>query len=111
LFETLVLHDLAVYANMIGAELYHYNDNSLEVDAIIEGRDKNWGAIEIKLGYTEEDIAANNLLRLVDKIEQDKQKAPSFLAVVIGIGGILKKRDDGVLIIPIEMLGAFKEEE
>jgi len=105
LFENLVLHDLIVYSSSFGAEVRHYQDNSgLEVDAIIEKRDGSWGGIEIKLGYHQEEEAAASLLRLKNKLLDDKQKPPAFLAVVIGVGALAKKRDDGIIVIPIDHL-------
>ena len=105
LFETQILHDLIVYANSIRAEVRHYQDNSgLEIDAIIEKRDGSWGGIEIKLGYHQEDEAAAALLRLKKKLAESNQKPPAFLAVVIGVGALAKKRDDGVFVIPADHL-------
>jgi len=105
LFENLVLHDLIVYADNIRAQVRHYQDNSgLEVDAIVEQRNGSWCGIEIKLGYHQENEAADSLLRLQKKLQADKQKPPVFLAVIIGVGGLAKKRDDGVLVIPIDYL-------
>lgn len=105
LFENQVIHDLVVYAQSVQAEVRHYQDNSgLEVDAIIEKRDGSWGGIEIKLGHHQEDEAAASLLRLKKKLLEDKQKPPAFLAVVIGVGALSKKRSDGVLVIPVDHL-------
>jgi predicted AAA+ superfamily ATPase len=105
LFENLVLHDLIVYSGSFDAEVRHYQDNSgLEVDAIIEKRDGSWGGVEIKLGYHQEEDAAAALLRLKKKLLTDKQKAPAFLAMVVGIGAVAKKRDDGVFVIPVDHL-------
>jgi predicted AAA+ superfamily ATPase len=107
LFESLVLRDLSVYAASNRAALFHYHDNSdLEVDAIIQGENGAWGGIEIKLGYFGEEEAAENLKRLVKKLSETNQKPPNFLAAVIGVGGVLKKRDDGVWVIPVDCLGA-----
>jgi predicted AAA+ superfamily ATPase len=107
LFESLVLRDLSVYAAGNHAALYHYHDNSdLEVDAIVQGENGAWGGIEIKLGYIGEEQAADNLKRLVKKLSETNQKPPSFLAAIIGVGGVLKKRDDGVWVIPVDCLGA-----
>ena len=106
LFENQVLHDLIVYANDNKAEVRHYQDNSgLEADAIIERRDGSWGGIEIKLGYHQEDEAAASLIRLKEKLAGANQKPPAFLAVIIGIGALSKKREDGVYVIPIDHLG------
>lgn len=106
LFENLVLHDLLIYAQAAEAKVYHYNDNSnLEIDAIIDGLDGSWGAIEIKLSPTGEEEGAKNLLRLKDKIDTNHLKNPSFLMVITGVGGVLRRREDGVIVAPIDCLG------
>ncbi|MDR0351016.1 MAG: hypothetical protein LBH64_05620 [Coriobacteriales bacterium] len=33
------------------------------------------------------------------------QEVPAFLAVVVGIGGLAKRRRDGVVVIPVDHLG------
>ena len=76
------------------------------MDAIIQGENGAWGGMEIKLGYIGGEQAADNLKRLVKKLSETNQKPPGFLAVVIGVGGILRKRDDGVWVIPADSLGA-----
>jgi hypothetical protein len=86
-------------------EVRHYQDNAgLEVDAIIERRDGSWGALEIKLGYHQEDEVAASLLRLKKKLTDDRQRPPSFLAVVIGVGALAKVRSDGIVVIPVDHL-------
>ncbi|MDR1412503.1 MAG: DUF4143 domain-containing protein [Actinomycetes bacterium] len=106
LFENQVLHDVRAYAQSSGARLYSYLDNSgLEIDGILERRDGNWGALEVKLGWQSEDDAAEKLLRLYNKLEYSRQKMPAFLAVIVGIGAFAKQRDDGVIVIPVDHLG------
>jgi predicted AAA+ superfamily ATPase len=105
LFENQVLHDLIVYANDNRAEVRHYQDNSgLEVDAIIEKRDGAWGGIEIKLGFHQEDEAAASLKRLQKKLADGGERSPAFLAVVIGVGALAKRRADGIFVIPVDSL-------
>ncbi|MDR0885814.1 MAG: DUF4143 domain-containing protein [Clostridiales Family XIII bacterium] len=104
LFESLCVRDLRVYAQSIDGEIFHYRDKSgLEADAIVHLRDGRWGAIEIKLGSKEIEMAAENLKRLKSKINTDKMKEPSFLMVLTG-SEIAYKREDGVLIVPIGCL-------
>lgn len=51
LFESLVLHDLKVYAAATDSLVSHYHDaDDLEVDAVIHRRDGTWIAVEVKLG-------------------------------------------------------------
>jgi predicted AAA+ superfamily ATPase len=104
MFENLCLRDLAVYAEQMDASLYHYHDNSdLEVDAIIETRDGSWGAFEIKLGEYQIDVAAENLLRMKNKMVAAEIREPSCLVVITG-GGFGQLRDDGVYVVPVNAL-------
>lgn len=105
LFECLCLRDLLVYAEVAEAQVRYYRDNTdLEVDAIIESYDGKWAALEIKLGHSQADLAANNLLRLKTKMEAAGTESPAFLAVVEGLGQSAYVRDDGVYVIPITCL-------
>ncbi|MDR3330259.1 MAG: DUF4143 domain-containing protein [Mycoplasmataceae bacterium] len=104
-FESMVLKDLLVYAEVIDVSISHYRDNSdLEVDAILTKENNKWSAIEIKLGVDDVEEGASNLLRLKNKMIKEGKNEPSFLAVIVGVGGILQKRDDGVYIIPYDCL-------
>ncbi|MDR2492086.1 MAG: DUF4143 domain-containing protein [Coriobacteriales bacterium] len=104
LFESLCIRDLRVYANAIDGEVFHYHDKSgLEADAIIHLKDGRWGAIEVKMGATEIETAAENLQRLRDKVNTDKMKEPSFLMVLTGTE-LAYRRDDGTYIVPIGCL-------
>ena len=56
LFESLVVRDLRVYGQAIGATVSHYReDKGAEADAILQLRDGRWAAIEVKLGQGEID--------------------------------------------------------
>lgn len=51
LFESLATHELNVYAKANDANVFHYNDSyGLEIDAIVQKRNGNYAAFEIKLG-------------------------------------------------------------
>lgn len=103
LFESLCIRDLRIYSQPMEGRVYHYHDNSdLEVDAIIELDDGRWAAIEIKLN-SGENQAADNLLRLRNKVKLTSGAPPSFLAILTGTG-FYHVRDDGVLVIPIGCL-------
>jgi len=102
LFESLCYRDICVYSDELGGKVYHYRDNTgLEIDNIMELPDGRWGAAEIKLGHFEIDKAAENLLRLNNKMEV---KA-TFLSVITATGRVAHTRDDGVSVIPIDLLG------
>ena len=106
IFETLVIRDLRVYAEANDGQLYHYRDKSgLECDAVIYLKNGTYGLIEIKLGG-EESIkeGAETLKRLSEKIDTDRMNAPSFLAVVTGVGNYAYRREDGIFVVPIGCL-------
>lgn len=112
LFENLIVRDLRVFLSTYGGmgnEVWYYRDDKgLEVDAIVE-RGVTWGAIEVKLSDTKVDEAADNLLRLREKLranEAARTVEPAFLAVVVGRGSLAYQRSDGVLVIPAATLGA-----
>lgn len=104
MFEGLCLRDLAVYSDAMDASLYHYRDNSgLEIDAIVETQDGNWGAFEIKLGAHRVDEAVGSLLRMRKKMTENGAKSPACMAVLTG-GGLGQQREDGIYIVPINGL-------
>jgi len=69
--------------------------------AIIELKDGIWGATEVKLGTSEFDKAAKNLLTLKEKVST----APSFLMILCASGGLAYTREDGVSVVPVDLLG------
>lgn len=105
LFEALCERDLAVYAQSFDAELYHYQDyQGGEIDAVIQMEDKNWCAIEIKLGDRDVDIAAEKLISISNKIKSAGGHPPSVLAVITGISTAAYQLPSGVFVIPITSL-------
>jgi predicted AAA+ superfamily ATPase len=70
LFESLATHELNVYAKANDATVFHYNDSyGLEIDAIVQKRNGNYAAFEIKLGVGYIDEAANNLKKFQKHID------------------------------------------
>ena len=106
LFESLVLHDLKVYAAMNDASVSHYHDgDGLGVDAIVHRRDGSWIAIEVKLGSSQVQEASENLNRLEKKMVERGEKSPAAKCVIIGYGMPSHKTSDGVLVVPVDALG------
>ena len=98
------MRDVRVYAQRNDGDVFHYRDKSgLEADMIVQLHDGRWGAIEVKLGNKQIEQAANNLLKLKERINTDKMREPSFLLVLTG-GQFAYRRKDGVLIVPIGCL-------
>ena len=106
LFEALCERDLKIYAESFGASLYHYQDyDNKEIDAVIELKNGEWCAFEIKLGANQIDDAAKNLLEIDKKIRNDpKGKPPKILCVICGLSNAAYKRPDGVYVVPITAL-------
>lgn len=104
LFESLCTRDLRVYSQALNGDVFYYRDkDGLEADAIIRLRDGRWAAVEVKLGSKEIENAAENLLKLKQKVNNDKMGTPSFLMVLTG-GQYAYRRKDGVWIVPIGCL-------
>ncbi len=101
-FEALCERDLRIYSESIGATLYHYRDNNtgLEVDAIVEIADGEYGAIEIKLGSNKEEEAAANLLKFYNSAEIK----PKFMCIICGLYNAVVRRPDGIYVFPITAL-------
>lgn len=101
-FEALCERDLRIYAESIGAKLYHYRDNNtgLEVDSIVEIADGEYGAIEIKLGSNKEEEAVQSLKKFYELAEVK----PKFMCVICGLYDAVIKRPDGIYVLPITAL-------
>ena len=102
LFEAMVERDLKVYADSFNAKCYHYQDyQDKEIDSVIELKNGEWCAFEIKLGANQIDKAANDLLNLKKQIEDEDGKVPSVLCVICGLTNAAYQRPDGVYVVPI----------
>ena len=102
LFESLVVHDLRVYADTIGAHVYKYRDSKKrEADAVIQFNDGSWALIEIKLGG-EDDIrtASENLVRIASDIDCEKTGKAAFL-MVITKNKVAYRMENGVYVVPL----------
>ena len=102
LFEDMVVRDLRVYADALDGQLYHYRDsNGLECDTVLHRRNGSYALMEIKLGGQERiNEGAANLMALAENIDTDRMPAPSFMAVITGVGPYAYRRQDGIYVIP-----------
>ena len=107
LFESLVLHDLKVYAAASDATVSHYPDaDDLEVDAIVHRRDGSWVAVEVKLGSPQVPEAVENLLRLERKLVDRGERPPAAKLIVIGFGMPAYVTSEGIVVAAVVTLGA-----
>ncbi len=105
LFESLVVRDLRIYCDCIGAKVYKYRDSKRrEADAVIQFSDGSWALVEVKLG-NDDDIrqACKNLNAIASDIDYDKTGKPAFLMVVTK-NKFAYKSDDGVYVVPLACL-------
>ena len=105
LFESMAVRDLRVYAQSLGARLYYYRDeNNLEADAIIDGLDGRWAAVEIKLGGGFAIKKAMDSLRaLRSRVDTTRRGDPARLVVLTAFGSGYQT-DDGVAVVPLTAL-------
>lgn len=105
LFESLAIHELNVYAKINDATVFHYNDSyGYEVDAIVQRRNGDYAAFEIKLGVGFIDEAAKNLKKFADNIDTNKMESPKSLNIITGTG-MSYRRPDGINVISLASLG------
>ena len=105
LFESLVLHDLKVYAAADDSSVSHYHDaDDLEVDAVIHRRDETWIAVEVKLGSPQIPEASANLLRLERKLVERGERPPAAKLIVIGFGMPAHTTPEGIIVAPVDTL-------
>jgi len=105
LFESLITHELRVYAQANDAKVYYYRDSGgLEVDAIVQKYNGEWAAFEIKLGTGQIEEAAANLNKFVSIIDYNRVNPPKSLNIITGTG-ISYTRTDGINIISVASLG------
>ncbi len=104
LFESLCVRDLRIYADALQGQVRHYRDKTgLEADAVITLDDGRWALVEVKLGSRMIDQAAKHLLKLADRVDQQREGSPAFLLVLTGTATAYR-REDGVLVAPLSML-------
>ena len=105
-FEDMTVRDLRVYAEALDGQLFHYRDsNGLECDTVLHRRDGSYALLEVKLGGEEHiNDGAASMIELSNNIDTEKMPAPSFMAVIIGVGKYAYQRQDGVYVIPIGCL-------
>lgn len=103
LFESMVTRDVIVYAQANDASVFHYreHDGNLEIDLIVERRDGSWIGIEVKLGSNATEQAAASLI----KLSRTRAVRPASALLVVTGTEIAYRRDDGVIVVPLGLLG------
>ena len=103
LFESAVIHDLAVMIEAMGGSIYHYRDsNGNEIDAVLTLPDGRWGAVEVKTGFSGVERGVASLKKAIASIDHEAGP-PTFSAVITGTG-ITAPLDDGIVTFPLHQL-------
>ena len=108
-FEGMAIRDLRVYADKLGGRVYHYLDGSgLDCDAVLKLEDGRYGLVEIKIGgKTLIEEGAAKMASIMKRLSPDKMRKPSFCMVLVASGEYAyRRKDDGVIVCPITLLGA-----
>lgn len=106
LFESLVLHDLIVYARANGMQVYHYHDASdLEADAVIASPGGAWIPVEIKLGSAQLPEAEKSLLAVGKRMVSAGNRPPRAKLAIIGFGAPAYVTETGIQVAPIDVIG------
>ena len=103
LFEALVERDLRIYMDYLDGHLYHFRDNVSgdEVDSILEFRDGEYAAVEIKLSDGSVEDAKKSLMTFYKNVN----KKPKFMCIIVGhYEAVILDKETGIYIIPITSL-------
>jgi predicted AAA+ superfamily ATPase len=101
-FESLAIRDIRIYAELQGASVMYYRDETgLEVDVIVEMMGGRWAAFEIKLGGDAQiNEGAISLKKLYGKLSRSKQQDMASLNILTA-GPLSYTRPDGVNVIAL----------
>ena len=103
MFEALVERDLRIYADYLEAQLYHFRDNSSgdEVDAIVEFKDGQYAAFEIKLS----DGSIQEAIESLSRFYKNVGRKPSYMCVIVGhLDTVMHDKKTGIFIVPATSL-------
>lgn len=105
LFESLVLMNIRVYAELNDALVYYYRDtDDDEIDIIVEKRSGEWAIFEVKLSANQAEDGVMQIKRFIAKLSDEKLEKLTSKNIVVGLGGSYT-RPDGVNIISLASLG------
>lgn len=105
LFESLVIHDLRIYADCMNASLYHYQDYAgNEFDAVIQLENGEYVAVEVKLGANTIEEASKKLIKIKNQIIASGGKPPKEMIIISGLSSYSYKTKDGIYVAPLTAL-------
>ena len=112
-FENMAVRDLSVYARALDLlddvpVRYYRDDSGVEADAIVQLADGRWAAFEFKVSEDKVEKGVASLQRMRRKVcenPRSQTRPPEFMAVITGVGEYAREVAEGIVVVPIRLLG------
>ena len=112
-FENMAVRDLSVYARALDLlddvpVRYYRDDSGVEADAIVQLADGRWAAFEFKVSEDKVEKGVASLERMRRKVcenPRSQTRPPEFMAVITGVGEYAREVAEGIVAVPIRLLG------
>ena len=112
-FENMAVRDLSVYARALDLlddvpVRYYRDDSGVEADAIVQLADGRWAAFEFKVSEDKVEKGVASLERMRRKVcenPRSQTRPPEFMAVITGVGESAREVAEGIVAVPIRLLG------
>ena len=112
-FENMAVRDLSVYARALDLlddvpVRYYRDDSGVEADAIVQLADGRWAAFEFKVSEDKVEKGVASLERMRRKVcenPRSQTRPPEFMAVITGVGEYAREVAEGIVVVPIRLLG------
>ena len=112
-FENMAVRDLSVYARALDLlddvpVRYYRDDSGVEADAIVQLADGRWAAFEFKVSEDKAEKGVASLERMRRKVcenPRSKTRPPEFMAVITGVGEYAREVAEGIVVVPLRLLG------
>ena len=112
-FENMAVRDLSVYARALDLlddvpVRYYRDDSGVEADAIVQLADGRWAAFEFKVSEDKVERGVASLERMRRKVcenPRSQTRPPEFMAVITGVGEYAREVAEGIVVVPLRLLG------
>lgn len=112
-FENMAVRDLSVYARALDLlddvpVRYYRDDSGVEADAIVQLADGRWAAFEFKVSEDKVEKGVASLERMRRKVcenPRSQTRPPEFMAVITGVGEYAREVAEGIVVVPLRLLG------
>ena len=87
---------------------YYRDDSGVEADAIVQLADGRWAAFEFKVSEDKVEKGVASLERMRRKVcenPRSQTRPPEFMAVITGVGEYAHEVAEGIVVVPLRLLG------